>query len=75
VLSLAGEYVGRALMIAAEDRAVTLGCEAIELTSGLHESHEAAHRFYDALGYLCTAQHLWKPLSDGASRSEGSAPV
>jgi GNAT superfamily N-acetyltransferase len=64
-----GNGVGRALMIAAEDRAVTLACEAIELTSGIHEGREAAHHLYDALGYLRTAQHFWKPLSDGSGRS------
>jgi hypothetical protein len=31
-------------MLAAEDRAAALGCEAMELTSGIHDGREAAHR-------------------------------
>jgi hypothetical protein len=54
-------------MLAAEDRAAALGCEAIELTSGVHEGREAAPRLYDALDYRRTAQHFWKPLPNRAS--------
>jgi GNAT superfamily N-acetyltransferase len=70
-----GHGVGRALMIAAEERAVTLGCEAIELTSDIHKGRDAAHRLYDALGYLRTAQHFWKPLSKERADQKARGPV
>jgi hypothetical protein len=31
----------------------------MELTSGIHDGREAAHRLYDALDYLRTAQDFW----------------
>jgi hypothetical protein len=54
-------------MLAAEDRGAALGCEAIELASGIHDGREAAYRLYDALDYPRTAQRFWKPLPNRAS--------
>ncbi|MGA8636248.1 MAG: GNAT family N-acetyltransferase [Candidatus Dormiibacterota bacterium] len=62
-----GHGVGRALMLAAEDGAAALGCEAMEMTPGIHDGREAAHRLYDALDYLRTAHHLSKPPPNRAS--------
>jgi GNAT superfamily N-acetyltransferase len=60
-----GRGVGRRLMARAEELAREAGCEGIELTSGLRPEREAAHRFYEAIGYERTSYRFWRPLGDG----------
>ena len=54
--------VGRALMERAETLARAAGCEGVELTSANSPEREAAHRFYEALGYRVTSRRYWLPL-------------
>jgi ribosomal protein S18 acetylase RimI-like enzyme len=54
--------VGRRLMARAEEIATQAGCEGVELTSGLRPDREAAHRFYESLGYERTSYRFWRPL-------------
>lgn len=57
-----GRGVGRALMARAEALALTAGCEGVELTSAIRPGREAAHRFYQALGYERTSYRYWRSL-------------
>lgn len=59
--------VGRRLMARAEELARDGGCAGIELTSAMRPEREAAHRFYEALGYERTSYRFWRPL-DGMQR-------
>jgi GNAT superfamily N-acetyltransferase len=43
--------VGRALMEEVEVRARRAGCELMELSSGRHPERQAAHEFYQSLGW------------------------
>jgi GNAT superfamily N-acetyltransferase len=40
------------------------GCEGIELTSGMRPEREAAHRFYEDLGFQKTSYRFWRPIID-----------
>jgi ribosomal protein S18 acetylase RimI-like enzyme len=55
--------VGRRLVEVAVAHARNEGCDGIELTSGLRPEREAAHRFYEALGFERTSYRYWKGLS------------
>lgn len=54
--------VGRRLMDAAVAFARDRACTGVELTSGLSERRDAAHRFYPALGFRVTSYRYWLPL-------------
>jgi GNAT superfamily N-acetyltransferase len=54
--------VGRLLMARAEALAAEEDCDGVELTSGLRPEREAAHRFYESLGYERTSYRFWRPL-------------
>jgi len=56
---------GRRLMARAEELAREAGCHDIELTSGIRLEREAAHRFYEALGYERTSYHFHRRLGGG----------
>lgn len=58
-----GQGVGRALMEAAETCAREQGCRCVEVTSGEQPEREAAHRFYQALGYEQVSRRFLKPLA------------
>ncbi len=58
---------GRVLMERAARLARELGCEGIELTSATRPGREAAHRFYEALGYRRTSIRFWRPLRPASS--------
>jgi GNAT superfamily N-acetyltransferase len=60
-----GRGVGRRLMARAEEVARDAGCHDIELTSGIRLEREAAHRFYEALGYQRTSYHFHRRLTGG----------
>jgi GNAT superfamily N-acetyltransferase len=60
-----GRGAGRRLMARAEELARAEGCAAIELTSGIRLEREAAHRFYEALGYDRTSYHFHRRLAGG----------
>lgn len=52
--------VGRALIRAAEQRAIGLGVQTISLNSGTHRP--GAHRFYEDSGYEITGYRFFKSL-------------
>lgn len=54
--------VGRALIRAAEQRAVSLGVQTISLGSGTHRP--GAHRFYEDSGYEITGYRFFKSLRE-----------
>jgi GNAT superfamily N-acetyltransferase len=56
------EGVGRALVGAAEAFARSRGCRYSEVTSGERLDREAAHRFYEALGYKEVSRRFLKEL-------------
>ncbi|CAN5903845.1 GNAT family N-acetyltransferase [soil metagenome] len=61
--SMRGRGVGRALMSAVERQARQLGADVVEVGSGRRPERLAAHRFYQALGYVDadpTATRFWK---------------
>jgi GNAT superfamily N-acetyltransferase len=60
-----GHGAGRRLMARAEELARDAGCDDIELTSGIRPEREAAHRFYEALGYERTSYHFHRRLAGG----------
>jgi len=62
-----GRGAGRRLMARAEELAREAGCHVIELTSGIRPEREAAHRFYEALGYERTSYHFHRTLGGGES--------
>jgi GNAT superfamily N-acetyltransferase len=76
--SARGRGAGRRLMARAEELARAAGCAGVELTSGLRAEREAAHRFYEALGYVRTSHRFWRPLDGQGTPSppegEGQAP-
>jgi GNAT superfamily N-acetyltransferase len=43
--------VGKVLINYIEKKALHLGCENVELTSGAHRAPSGAHKFYKSLGY------------------------
>lgn len=53
-----GRGVGKALVRAVEEKCAALGCVLVEVTSNLRR--EAAHRFYEALGYERTSARFAK---------------
>ena len=55
--------VGRRLVEEAVEVARQLGCEGLELTSGLRPERHDAHRFSEALGFDRTAYRYWLPLA------------
>jgi GNAT superfamily N-acetyltransferase len=60
--SARGTGVGRALMARAAEIAAEWGCGSVELTSGIRAEREAAHRFYESIGYRRTSYRFWRPL-------------
>jgi hypothetical protein len=46
-------------------RARELGCEGVELTSGLRPEREAAHAFNLGFGFERTSYRYWLPLDPG----------
>jgi predicted N-acetyltransferase YhbS len=58
--SLRGKGIGAELVAAAEAALAQQGCYMIEVTS--HNRREAAHRFYERLGYEKTSVRLAKML-------------
>jgi GNAT superfamily N-acetyltransferase len=58
-----GLGIGRRLMARAEELARDAGCDAVELTTGIGPDRQAAHRFYEALGYERTSYRLRRSLS------------
>jgi GNAT superfamily N-acetyltransferase len=57
------EGVGRALVEAVEAFARSHGCGLVEVTSGERPHREAAHRFYEALGYEEVSKRYLKGLA------------
>lgn len=55
--------VGRRLVAESVEVARQLGCEGLELTSGLRPERDDAHRFYEALGFERTSYRYWLPLA------------
>lgn len=55
--------VGRRLVEETVELARQLGCEGLELTSGLRPERDDAHRFYEALGFARTSYRYWLPLA------------
>jgi N-acetylglutamate synthase-like GNAT family acetyltransferase len=53
---------GRALVAAVEAEARDRGCRRIEVTSGERPERDAAHGFYDALGYEQVSKRYLKEL-------------
>jgi GNAT superfamily N-acetyltransferase len=69
--SARGHGVGRALVAAAERRAVTMGASFLEVGSGRRPERAAAHRFYPAMGFEDANPHAaryWKWLNDDGFR-------
>jgi GNAT superfamily N-acetyltransferase len=58
-----GEGVGLALLEEAEAFARHQGCRSVEVTSGEGPEREAAHCFYQALGYEQVSRRYLKPLA------------
>lgn len=56
------EGVGRALVVAVEERARGMGCRSLEVTSGERPGREAAHAFYRALGLPEVSRRYLKEL-------------
>lgn len=66
-----GHGVGRALVDAAERRAVDMGASFLEVGSGRRPERAAAHRFYPAMGFEDAnprAARYWKWLDDDGFR-------
>ena len=61
-----GLGVGRRLMARVEELARDAGCAGIELTSAIRPERDAAHRFYEMLGYERTSYRFWRTLDGGA---------
>jgi GNAT superfamily N-acetyltransferase len=55
--------VGRALVETVETWAGVEGCRYVEVTSGERPEREAAHRFYERLGYEPTSKRYLKELT------------
>ena len=60
-----GRGVGRALVMAAEERLTARGCVLIEVTS--NRRRVDAHAFYERLGYAATSLRFAKTVPDAAS--------
>lgn len=54
--------IGRALLAAAEAEGRARGCRNAEVTSGERPDREAAHRFYEALGFEQVSRRFLKEL-------------
>jgi GNAT superfamily N-acetyltransferase len=54
--------VAHRLVDATLERAEQLGCEGLELTSGLRPERQAAHAFYEALGFERTSYRYWRRI-------------
>ncbi|WP_160122407.1 GNAT family N-acetyltransferase [Rhodovarius lipocyclicus] len=59
-----GTGLGRLLIDAAEELAAAGGCEALELTSGMHRP--AAHAFYRRLGFQDQALRFYRQIEGAA---------
>jgi len=57
--------IGRALMASLEELAVGAGCSAVEMTSSTHR--DAAHAFYESLGYKEKSKRFVKELTQETS--------
>ncbi|HXT35739.1 MAG TPA: GNAT family N-acetyltransferase [Chloroflexota bacterium] len=56
--------IGRGLMEQAAAFAREQQCAGIELTSGINPQREAAHHFYQSLGYIRTSYRYWLPFDE-----------
>ncbi len=54
--------IGQNLMVAAENWAIENDCKVVTLNSGNREEREAAHKFYENLGYLEKSTGFLKSL-------------
>ena len=54
--------IGRALLAAAEAEGRARGCRYAEVTSGERPDREAAHRFYEALGFEQVSRRFLREL-------------
>ncbi len=54
--------VARLLVTTVLELAERRGCEGLELTSGLRPEREAAHAFYEALGFERSSYRYWRPV-------------
>ncbi|MDQ6898305.1 MAG: GNAT family N-acetyltransferase [Candidatus Dormibacteraeota bacterium] len=64
--------VARLLVATVLEQAELRGCEGLELTSGLRPEREAAHAFYEALGFERSSYRYWRPVKspDRSAASE-----
>jgi GNAT superfamily N-acetyltransferase len=61
--SARGRGHGRALLEAVDAMAADLGCDDVQLDSGVGPERQAAHRRYFGHGMRITAYHFGKPVS------------
>lgn len=57
--------IGRGLMQRVAEFARSKRCSGVELTSGINPRREAAHHFYQSLGYVRTSYRYWLPFDEG----------
>ncbi len=56
--------IGRGLMECAATFAREQRCVGVELTCGINPEREAAHQFYQSLGFVRTSYRYWLPFEE-----------